>query len=213
MLQAGLTGNIASGKSNAARVFAELGAKLIDADKIAHRVMSPGNETYEKVVEAFGTGILRADGTIDRRILGGIVFSREEKRLLLNGLVHPVVRTEVEQGIAALAAADPRAIIVVDAALMIETGYYRIHDYLIVVACSPEQQLSRLMARDRLSREEAGARIAAQMPAEEKLKLADFKIDTSGTLRETREQIEVIYRQLLSLESNQRALRQPRARE
>jgi len=203
VLQVGLTGNIASGKSNAARVFAELGARIIDADRIAHEIMSPGHRVYDKVVEAFGGEILRPDGTIDRRILGRIVFSREEKRLLLNSLVHPGVLVEVQRRMAAAAEENARAIIIVDAALMIETGYYRLHDCLVVVACQPGLQLSRLMNRDGLTLEEARARIASQMPVEEKLARADYKIDASGTLRETRKQIEAIYRELVLRERRQ----------
>jgi dephospho-CoA kinase len=200
MLQVGLTGNIASGKSNAARVFTELGAHVIDADSIAHELMSPGRETYEKVVRAFGGRILNADSTINRKVLGEMVFSQEDKRLLLNTLVHPDVRVEVERRIATDAATNPHAIIIVDAALMVETGYYKRLHALVVVTCSPSLQLARLIHRDGLSVEEARARITSQIPAEEKLKVATYAIETSGTLRETREQIETIYRDLVRLE-------------
>jgi len=200
MLQGGLTGNIASGKSNASRVFAELGAHIIDADRIAHDLMSPGHEAYDRVAAAFGKEILHPDGTINRKILGNIVFSQEDKRLTLNSLVHPGVLTEVKRQISETADLFPRSIIIVDAALMIETGYYRLHDRLIVVTCHPSLQLSRLMNRDGLTVEQARARIAAQMPAEEKVRLAHYIIETSGTLRETREQIEAVYKDLLALE-------------
>ncbi len=200
MLRVGLTGNIASGKSSAARVFAELGATVIDADGIAHELMSPGHETYEKVIEAFGERILNPDRTIDRRLLGGIIFAEEEKRLLLNSLVHPPVIAEVDRRVAEAARANPRGVIIVDAALMVETGYHRAYDRLIVVTCSPSLQMARLINRDGLTIEQARARIASQMPVEEKLKVAHYAIDTSGTFRETREQIEAIYRDLLMLE-------------
>jgi dephospho-CoA kinase len=197
MLRVGLTGNIASGKSNAARVFAELGAAIIDADLIAHAVMSPGQETYDSVVQAFGTGILNTDCTIDRKALGRIVFAQEERRLLLNSLVHPAVRAEVERRVAGIRESSPRAIAIIDAALMVETGYYRLHDRLVVITCSPSLQLARLINRDGCTIEEARSRIAAQLPIEEKLKLADYIIETSGTLRETREQVDAVYRSLV----------------
>jgi len=197
MLRVGLTGNIASGKSNAARVFAELGAVIIDADLIAHELMSPGHETYENVVRAFGPEILNPDRTIDRKALGRIVFALEERRLALNGLVHPAVRAEVELRIGGICETNPHAIAIVDAALMVETGYFRLHDRLVVVTCNSSLQLARLINRDGCTLEEARARIASQLPIEEKLKLADYIIETSGTLRETREQVDEVYRSLV----------------
>jgi dephospho-CoA kinase len=197
MLRVGLTGNIASGKSNAARVFAELGAMIIDADVIAHELMSPGHEIYESVVRAFGPEILNSDLTINRKVLGHIVFAQDDRRMLLNGLVHPAVRAQVELRIAGIRQTNPRAIAIVDAALMVEAGYHRMHDRLVVVTCSPNLQLARLINRDGCTLEEARARIASQLPIEEKLKLADYIIETSGTLRETRGQVDVVYRSLL----------------
>lgn len=204
MLQVGLTGNIASGKSNAARVFAELGACIIDADIIAHELLAPGTATYRSIREAFGDEVLHPDGTVNRKKLGRIVFSETQKRLLLNGLIHPAVRNEVLRRVGELAEAETAAIIIVDAALMVESGFYKLHDRLIVVRCDPALQLSRLMARDGLQPSEARARMDAQMPVEEKLKLADYIIETSGTLRETRIQIEKIYKDLVLVESQLR---------
>lgn len=197
MLQAGLTGNIASGKSHASCVFAELGAHVVDADVIAHELFLPGTTTYAKVVEAFGNHILTPEGTIDRKILGDIVFHRTEQRLLLNALVHPDVRAEVMRRIFELEKKGCDDIVIVDAALMVESGFYRMQDRLIVVTCDPALQLARVMNRCGLSAEEARLRIAAQMPVVEKLKLADYTIDTSGTYARTREQIERIYRDLI----------------
>ncbi len=197
MLHVGLTGNIASGKSNAGRVFTELGAHVIDADAIAHEVLAPNTEGHQKVVEAFGKDILDSGGSIDRRRLGEIVFSDPEKRELLNRLVHPRVRAEIVRRIAELEQNNRTGIIIVDAALMVETGSYKLYDFLVVVTCDPALQLVRVMSRDGLSVEEARARMAAQLPAEEKVKVADYTIDTSGTLRQTREQIETVYRDLL----------------
>jgi dephospho-CoA kinase len=197
MLQVGLTGNIASGKSHASAVFAELGAHIIDADVIAHELFAPGTGTYLKVRRAFGDGILDPDGTINRKILGHIVFHRAEQRLLLNSLVHPDVVAEVMRRTFELAERAFDGIVIVDAALMVESGFYKVQDRLIVVVCDPALQLARVMNRCGLSAEEARLRIDAQMPVAEKIKLADFTIDTSGTYAGTREQIERIYRELL----------------
>lgn len=200
MLHVGLTGNIASGKSHAASVFAELGAHVIDADRVVHELLASGTGTYRKIVEAFGEEILTAGKEIDRRKLGQIVFFDEQKRLLLNQLTHRDVGDEILRRIFELEQSFSRGIIIVDAALMVETGSYKMYHRLIVVTCDPALQLARLMSRDGLTGQEARARINSQMPVEEKLKLADYTIDTSGTLKQTQEQVEAIYRDLLVLE-------------
>ncbi len=197
MLRVGLTGNIASGKSQAARVFAELGARIIDADVIAREILARGTCTFDKVVEAFGEEVLDGDGSINRRKLGEIIFADAEKRARLNAIVHPDVREEIFSRIEEYHSDCPAGVVIVDAALLIESGSYKAYDRIIVVTCHPALQLSRLINRDGLTVEQAKKRMAAQMPVEEKLKLADYTIDTSGTFRETREQIEAIYRGLL----------------
>src|SRR5687768_15138214 len=203
MLRVGLTGNIATGKSHASRVFAELGARVLDADRIAHDLMRPGRETYQKVVQAFGNEILSPEGAIDRKKLGMIVFNDSEKRLQLNSLVHPDVRKEILSRFVELERTIPAGIVIVDAALMIESGSYKVYQRVIVVYCEPALQLARIMARDGLSIDEARARVAAQMPMEEKLKYADYKIDTSGTFPQTRQRIEQVYRELTVLSLQQ----------
>jgi dephospho-CoA kinase len=200
MLHVGLTGNIASGKTNARRVFAELGAHAIDADEIAHDLLAPMGEVYRQVVENFGAGIVDEDGTINRRRLGSIVFTDCERRQKLNSLVHPPVRAEVQRRISDLESTYTAGIIIIDAALMVETGSYRNYDRLIVVYCEPALQLDRLLRRGGLTLEEAKARITAQMPVDEKLKVADYRINTSGTFGQTREQIEAVYRDLVLYE-------------
>jgi dephospho-CoA kinase len=197
MLHVGLTGNIATGKSYASRVFTELGAHVIDADHVAHDLLKSGTLTYGGIVKAFGEAILDEDREIDRKKLAQIVFFDVEKRLKLNSLIHPEVGREILRRICVLEQASSGGIIIVDAALMIETKSYEMYDRLIVVACDPEIQVSRLMSRDGLTETEARARIGSQMPIEEKIKLADYVIETSGTLRQTREQAEEIYRDLL----------------
>lgn len=209
MLRVGLTGNIASGKSHATQVFAELGAHIIDADVIAHELLAPGTSTYDRVVAAFGDPILNPDATINRRKLGKIVFQDEAKRAELNSLVHPEVRARVLRRIDELEDSAQNGIIIIDAALMVESGFFRTFDRLIVVHCSPSLQLSRIVSRDGLTVAEARARMAAQMPVEEKIKHAHYTIETSGTFRQTREQIEAIYRDLLLLKLKRKTSADP----
>ena len=198
MLHVGLTGNIASGKSHASGVFAELGAHIIDADIIAHELFLPGTPTYAKVAKAFGPEVLAPDRTIDRRILGDIIFHDREKRLLLNSLVHPDVRAEVMRRAFELEKVEYDGILIIDAALLVESGFYKMLDRLIVVKCDPELQLARVMNRCGISAEEARTRIGTQLPVQEKIRMADFIIDTSGTYARTRDQIEGIYRELIN---------------
>ena len=197
MLNVGLTGNIAAGKSHAAQVFAELGAHIIDADALAHELMSPGFSTYRKVVEAFGEGILAPDRTIHRSKLADVIFNDDGRRELLNRLVHPDVHAEILRRIVELESKYRYGIVIVHAALLVESGHYKIYDRLIVVTCDPALQITRIINRDGLSMAEAKKRLGTQMPVEEKLKLADYTIDTSGALWETKEQIEAIYRDLI----------------
>ena len=204
MLQVGLTGNIASGKSHVSCVFAELGAQVIDADIIAHELFSPGTPTYVKVVEAFGEEILAAERKIDRKILGDIIFRDAEKRRLLNTLVHPDVCGEVMERIQTLKGGGFEGIAIVDAALMVESGFHKKHDVLILLFCEAALQLSRVMSRSGLGVEEAQLRIASQWPVSKKLALADYTIDTSGTYARTREQVMRIWNELnLTLQRRQ----------
>jgi dephospho-CoA kinase len=197
MLRIGLTGNIAVGKSCASARFAELGAAVIDADLVSRELMEPGAPVYFRVAEAFGPEILHDDGTIDRRRLGSVVFVSEEKRRLLESIVHPAIRDAIALKIAQIGEYEKTAdIVIVDAALMIETGGYREYDRLIVVACQAALQLTRLMARDGLTESEAKVRITSQMPTNKKVRFADYVIDTSDSLESTREQVDAIYRKL-----------------
>ena len=197
MLRVGLTGNIASGKTNARKVFAELGAHTIDADEIAHGLLVPTAEVGRCVISEFGEAILDPDGDISRKKLGAIVFSDPGKRELLNALVHPAVRAEVWRRIGLLEGSGAAGIIIIDSALMIETGSYRSYDRVVLVYCDPALQLDRLIRRDGFSLEEARSRIASQMSVKEKFKAAHYRIDTSGTLGQTQLQIEAVYRDLV----------------
>jgi len=181
----GLTGNIATGKSTVGRMLAQLGAEVIDADRIAHAVIAPDGAAYTAVVTAFGADILASDGTIDRGKLGDIVFSDAEALAQLERLVHPPVIAEVRRRIAASTA----PAIVVEAIKLLESGVAGDYDAIWVTTCPEMAQIKRLMKSRRLTRAEALRRIRAQPAQAEKLARADVVIDTSGTLDETRAQV------------------------
>ncbi|HEU4594334.1 MAG TPA: dephospho-CoA kinase [Pyrinomonadaceae bacterium] len=199
MLRVGLTGSIAVGKSFVTRVLAELGCRVVDADELARRVVEPGSEGLRAVVEAFGVEVLKEDGTLDRQKLSATVFGDEGRRALLNSLLHPLIMAAQDELLRRWEEEEPRGIGVVDAALMIESGGYKRFDKLIVVHCRPEAQLERLMQRNGLAREEAERRIAAQMPQEEKLRYADFAVDTTGGFEEARRRTEEVFQSLRTL--------------
>lgn len=181
MLIVGLTGGIASGKSLAARVFKDLGARVIDADKIVHDLLEPNQEAWREVLNYFGNDVLLPDNGIDRRKLGEIVFHDAEKRAWLNKCLHPKVFAVYTEQVNHIRARAPEAIIVLDAPLLIETGYQRNMDKVIVVYADREQQIERLMVRDNLRRDQAVARIESQMPLAEKCAHADYIIDNTGS--------------------------------
>jgi len=196
MLIVGLTGGIASGKSLVAKVFRDLGAHVIDADKIVHELLEPGQQAWEEVVGYFGPEILFPDRTIDRRKLGEIVFKSAEKRAWLNQCLHPKVFEVYTAHVKHLCARAPHDIVVLDAALLIETGYHKKMDRVVVVYAGPEQQMERLTSRDRFSREQALARMRSQMPLGEKRKQADFVIENTGTREETEQQAREVFQKL-----------------
>jgi dephospho-CoA kinase len=200
VLKVGLTGGIAVGKSTVMSVLAELGAVCFDADAIARSVVEPGTPGLAAVVAEFGPGVLAPDGALDRAALGRIVFADAARRARLEAILHPPIITEQDRLIAEVIARDPRAVVVVDAALMVESGGYKRFDALVVVHCDPEVQIARLMRRNGLAREEALQRVAAQMPQAEKLRYADYTIDTSGTLDDTRRRTEAVWAELVALE-------------
>jgi dephospho-CoA kinase len=201
MLRVGLTGSIGVGKSFVSSVFAELGCRVLDADRTAREVVAAGTPGLRAVVESFGSEILQPDGTLDRVRLGALVFADEEKRLVLNSILHPFIIAAQDEQLRKWEAEDASGIAIVDAALMIESGGYKRFDKLIVVHCSPLLQLERLMARNQVSREEAIRRASAQMPQEEKKPYADFLIDTSNGFEDTRRQTIKVYEKLRKLVS------------
>ncbi len=196
MLKVGLTGGIACGKTYVTEQLRTRGCEVIDADQVARKVVEPGQPAYQDIVLEFGPEILQPDGTIDRAKLGAIVFADTDRRARLNAIVHPRVHEMQSLWMAEVAERNPATIVVVDAALMIESGGYKRFDKIVVVYCAPEIQLARLIARNNLSVEEAARRIAAQMPSAEKLKYADYSIDTSGGFAPTDQQIETLYAEL-----------------
>ena len=191
MLRLGLTGGIASGKSAVAAMLRELGFSVLDADSLAHKIIEPGQAAYGEVLREFGNAITDGQGRIDRAKLAGLVFADRAKLDRLNAIVHPRVAEAVFRQFEEWERQGKRDAAFVEAALLIESGIHKHLDGLVVAWCRPEQQLARLAARG-LSEEEARRRIAAQMPVEEKLRLATEKIDCSGSLEQTREQVEAL---------------------
>jgi dephospho-CoA kinase len=194
MLRVGLTGGIACGKSTVAALMKEFGCRVVEADKLAHALMELAQPAYQEILQEFGKQVAGADGRIDRKILGEIVFREPDRLLRLNQIVHPRVIQEQDRQLAAWEREGVR-VAVVEAALLIEAGYHKKVDQLVVAWCRPEQQRERLLARG-LTPEQIEQRIAAQMPLEEKRRLADDLIDCSGTLEETRRQVEALVRKL-----------------
>jgi len=191
MRRLGLTGGIASGKSAVAAMLRELGFSVLDADSLAHKLIEPGQPAYEEVLRQFGSAITDRDGRVDRAKLGGLVFADRAKLDRLNAIVHPRVAEVVLGQFAEWQRNGTRVAAFVEAALLIESGIHKHLDGLVVAWCRPEQQLARLAARG-LSEDEARRRIASQMPVEEKLRLATERIDCSGTLEQTRVQVEAL---------------------
>jgi dephospho-CoA kinase len=195
MLRVGLTGGIGCGKSTVAAMMGELGCHILEADALGHQVIAPGGPAYEEVVREFGREILSPDGRIARPTLAAIVFARPDKLSRLNALVHPPLLAEIDGELARLESADPGGVAVIDAALLIEFNHFKKLDRLVIVWCTPEQQLARLTdpAFGRcLPREQAQSRISAQIDLKQKRQLADDVIDSSGTIAETRRQVEAL---------------------
>lgn len=193
MLTVGLTGGIGAGKSEVARLLASYGAVLVDADLIAREVVEPGSEGLAAVVAAFGTQVLAADGSLDRPKLGAIVFADEERRKVLNAIVHPLVGARSAQ---LQRAADPDAIVVHDVPLLTENGLASRYDLVIVVDAKPATQLDRLVRLRGMTEDEARSRMAAQAGREERLAIADEVIDNDGPLGALEPQVRAVWERL-----------------
>ena len=197
MLRVGLTGSIGVGKSFVADVLAELGSHVLDADQAARQVVAKGSPGLQEVIRTFGPDVLKGDGNLDRKRLGDVVFADQTKRELLNSILHPHIIALQDEQLRQWERNDPNGIGIIDAALMIESGGYKRFDKLIVVHCKPDVQLERIMSRNHLNRGEALMRINAQMSQDEKMKFADYLIDTSDGFDVTRVQTKEVYEKLL----------------
>jgi len=195
----GLTGNIGSGKSAVAAMMREAGIPVLDADRISREVTAPGGRAYDAVVETFGRGILRDDGSIDRKRLGEIVFADPRLRGQLEAITHPAIFEAMKESISGIEREGHR-VVVVEATLIHESGRKGLFEAVISVTCDRETALTRLTARDGMTRSQADARLRAQMDADRKAGASDYVIDNSGSLDETRRQVVALARVLLEKE-------------
>ncbi len=210
MIKIGLTGGIASGKSSVSRMFTELGAHTIDADELAHELIVPGGPAYDEVVEKFGDGILNPDKTVNRAKLAELAFDKKRPRIYeLNRILHPGVILRYEKWMDDVEKQQPNAIVMLEAALLLEAGLRRRFNKIIVVTLKQQQRIERWAQRYNVDPEtarlEVTRRMMAQAPDEAKLQAADFVIDNSGTVDETRAQVKKVYDALLALSQAQTA--------
>ncbi len=196
MLIVGLTGGVASGKTAVSRVLEEEGAYIIDADQIARELVQPHKPAWNELVRAFGKEILQEDGTIHRKKLAEKVFADLKQRKLLNQILHPEIKQEMDRRAREIGQRDPEAIVVIDAPLLVELGAHRRVDKLIVVTSTQAQQIERLKERDGRSPEEALGIFSSQMPVEEKAKIADFVIRNEGSFEETKKRARKVFKEL-----------------
>jgi dephospho-CoA kinase len=194
----GLTGSAGTGKTSVARYLKSLGAEVIEADNIARKLLAPGQPHLAEVLRVFGTGVALPDGSLDRAALRRIIFSDPEARKRLEAITHPEIITAIENRLAETRQQDtPPEVVVVEAPLLLETGLDRLVDEVWVVIAEPEAVVRRLVARDRMTPEQAQAMIAAQMPQEEKIRRANRVIDNSAGFNHTRDQTAYFYKKLL----------------
>jgi len=196
----GLTGGIVSGKSTVALMFKDLGAKIVDADKLGHSVILPHKPAWEKIVKIFGKDVLQNDLTIDREKLGKIVFANQSLLKKLNDITHPEITKIIKKEIDSLKnkTYNQKKILIIDAALIYEAKIDRLMEKIIVVYIDEDEQIKRLIKRNNLSKDEALQRIKSQMPMKEKVKMADYVIDNSNSLDKTKKQVEKIWKNLVS---------------
>src|SRR4051812_45661083 len=188
MISVGLTGGIGCGKSTVAALFSSLGAVTVNSDEIGRRLMQPGTVVYDRIVSGFGPEVVDKDGQLDRAKLADIVFHNLDKLKHLNAIVHAPVLREIDRQVQTYRQKNPSSVVLVESAILFEAGQNRRFDKMIVVWCTPEQQLERCIARFKLPPADIERRMAAQMPGEEKKRLADFVIDTSLSLADTERQ-------------------------
>lgn len=197
-LLVGLTGGIATGKSTVSTMFAHLGAKVVDADLLAREVVMPGQPVLAQIVKEFGPDVLQEDGSLDRKRLGAVVFADGEKRKRLEEITHPAIRARQQRILSVYEEEGFEGVIIWDVALLIETSAAKGMDRVVVVIADSDTELRRLVARDGFSEEDARRRMASQMPLSEKVKVADYVIDNSGTRAETERRVREVHRALLA---------------
>jgi dephospho-CoA kinase len=197
-LLVGLTGSIATGKSTVSRMFAHLGARVIDADLLSREVVMPGQPAYVRIVEEFGPQVVQEDGSLDRKALGAIVFADPARRKRLEEITHPAIGLRQQRILSVLDEESFEGVVLWDAALLFESGGVAKMDRVVVVFADPDTEGRRLIERDGLSEADARTRIASQMPIAEKAKLADHVIDNSGTREDTERQVRAVYGALLA---------------
>ena len=203
MLKVGLTGGIATGKSLVGSMFAELGVHIIDADKLGHELMAPGEPVYDEIVRRFGGEILNSDKTVNRGRLAELAFDHRRPRIYeLNSLLHPGIIQRYEKRMEEIDASDPNAIVMLEAALLLEAGIRKRFDRIIVVSSKPQQRVERWEKRLNVdadaAKREVTRRMMAQAPDEAKIQAADFVIDNNGSIEDTRKQVENVYEALVS---------------
>jgi len=206
MLIVGLTGGVASGKTVVSQVLREEGAYIIDADQIARELVQPHQPAWNELVKVFGEEILQEDGTIHRKKLADKVFADLKQRELLNQILHPRIREEMDRRTKEIGQKDSEAIVVIDAPLLVERGEHHAMDKLVVVTSTQTQQIKRLKDRDGISPEEALRMLSSQMPLEKKIELADFVIQNEGSLEETKKKAKEIFKELkeIALQTKER---------
>lgn len=204
MLNVGLTGGIATGKSTVVRMLVKRGARVIDHDGLVHTLQEPGQPVWQRIIEAFGCDILDAVERIDRKKLGALVFDNEQRRKVLEGIVHPAVLEEAQRQRDRIGKEDEQAIVLSDIPLLLEVGMQDCFDLILLVYAQPEVQILRVMKRNNLSLEDALSRLKSQMPIDEKLKFADLVIRNDGTMRELEKRAEEVWQELLAREKKKR---------
>jgi dephospho-CoA kinase len=195
MLRVALTGGIGTGKSHVRTCFEELGVATIDADRLVHEALRSGTPTTTRIAERFGEEVLAADGAVDRRALGDLVFADPVARRDLEGLIHPAVYAAIDAWFEECRRSGVD-LAMADIPLLYETGHERAFDAVVVTACTPDEQVRRVEARDGLSAEAAGQRVAAQLPIGEKVAKSDFVIWTTGTVDDTATRVDEVYEAL-----------------
>ena len=196
MLIVGLTGGVASGKSVVSQVWKEEGAYLIDADRIARELVQPRAPAWKALVKAFGKEILQEDGSIHRKKLATRVFSNPVEKDLLNRILHPRIKREIDRRIKGIGQKGPKAIVVIDAALLVETGYYRDVDKVVVVTSTKKQQIERLRRREEMDQEMAREIIDSQISGEERIEVADIIIRNEGSRKKTERKAKEVFEEL-----------------